>query len=94
MLNNEGDTLTIELSLPVDIDNDYSKLFTKIMWRFSYDVIEKYVPVNPHTWDLHFDLSIAVFLLSTIGFLVVLVLGKRDTENIEKNKNIEKRKMI
>ena len=85
--HNEGDTLTIELSLPNDIDNGYSKLFTKIMWRFSYEVVEKYVPVNPKTWDLQFDLSIAVFILSTIGFLVVLVLGKRNTDNIEKNNN-------
>ena len=74
-------------TLPNDIDNGYSKLFTKIMWRFSYEVVEKYVPVNPKTWDLQFDLSIAVFILSTIGFLVVLVLGKRNTENIENNNN-------
>ena len=91
--HNEGDTLTIQVSLPTTIDNDASKLFTKILWRFSYDVVEKYTPINPHTWDLKFDLSIAVFILSSIGFLVVLILGKKSTDNIEKN-NKEKRKFI
>lgn len=81
--HNGGDELTIELSLPLDIDNDYSKLFTKVMWDFSYDIIEHYGE-NPKTGDLKFDLSITVFILSTIGFLVVLIVGKRNTDRIEK----------
>jgi len=82
----EGDTLIIEVSLPSDIDNDFSRLFAKIMWRFSYDVLESYDDTNPYTWDLKFDLSITVFVLSAIGFLVVLFLGKKETENIENKK--------
>jgi len=78
----DGDELTIELSLPIDIDNDCSKLFTKIMWRFSYDVVSHYE--NPKTGDFKFDLSITVFLLSALGFLVVLILGKKSTDEIEK----------
>jgi len=31
-------------------------------------------------------LSITVFVLSAIGFLVVLFLGKKETENIENKK--------
>lgn len=81
-----GDRLTIELSLPTDIDNDYSKLFTKIMWRFSYDVISHgNLPPNPNTWDLKFDLSIALFIASAIGFLVVLFAWKINNDDIEKN---------
>ena len=81
-----GDRLTIELSLPTDIDNDYSKLFTKIMWRFSYDVISHgNLPPNPNTWDLKFDLSIALFIASAIGFLVVLFAWKINSDDIEKN---------
>ena len=88
----EGDTLTIELSLPKDIDNDYSKLFTKIRWRFSYDVIGhgEIIPINPKTWHLKFALSITVFLLFTLGFITVLILGNKSTDNI-KNKKKERR---
>jgi len=83
---NEGEKLTIELSLPTDMDNEYSKLFTKITWRFSYDIISKNrESTNPKTWDLKFDLSITIFLLSSIGFLIILFLEKKNTENIEKN---------
>jgi hypothetical protein len=35
-----GDTFQIEVSLPNDSDNDFSRLFAKIMWRFSYDVVD------------------------------------------------------
>ena len=83
-----GDTLTIEVSLPIDVDNDCSKLFTKVMWKFSYDIIrEENNPLNPYTWDLKFDLSITVFLISAIGLLVVMILGKYSTNNIEIDKN-------
>ena len=85
--HNEGEKIKIELSLPVDIDNEYSKLFTKIMWRFSYEVISHSKnPTNPETWDLKFDLSITVFILSSIGFLIVLFFEKKGTDIIEKNK--------
>ena len=82
----KGDTFIIEVSLPSNIDNDFSRLFAKIMWRFSYDIIEE--PnggINPYTGDIKFDLSITVFFISAIGFLVVLFLEKKETENIEKN---------
>ena len=84
----QGSKYIIELYLPPDIDNEYSKLFAKIMWEFSYDVISRHdnIPPNPKTWDLKFDLSIAVFLLSALGFLIVLVVGSRDSDVIE-NKN-------
>ena len=82
-----GDRLTIELSLPVEIDNDYSKLFTKITWRFSYDVISHgNSQQNPKTGDLKFDLSIALFIVSAIGFLVVLFAWKINSDDIEKIK--------
>ena len=81
--HNGGDEITIELSLPIDIDNDYSKLFTKVVWEFSYDVIEHYGE-NPKTGDSKFDMSITVFILSAIGFLVVLIVGKVNSDEIEK----------
>lgn len=39
---NEGDSYEIELSFPSDADNDYSRLFTKILWKFSYDTVEQH----------------------------------------------------
>ena len=89
--HNEGDKFTIELSLPTNIDNDYSKLFTKIMWRFSYETkYQNSSLINPKTWDLKFDISITVFIISAIGFLIILFMGRRNTEKKEKN-NKEKR---
>ena len=82
---NEGDQFTIELTLPIDVDNEFSKLFTKVMWRFSYDVISYHEETNPNTGDLQFDLSITLFMLSALGLLVVLILAKGgNNEYIEK----------
>ena len=85
--HNEGEKFTIELFLPVNVDNNYSKLFTNIIWRFSYETeYHRSSLINPKTWDLKYDLSITVFILSAIGFIVVLLIGRRDTDIIEKNK--------
>ena len=80
----EGDNYTIEVSLPSNIDNDFSRLFAKITWRFSYDILEDHYEPVPITGD-NIDVSITVFLTSALGFLVVLFIWKRETENIEKN---------
>jgi len=84
----QGENFTIEVSLPKDIDNDFSKLFAKITWRFSYDVLEQDNELAPNTGmgDFEFDTSITVFLISWLGLLIVLFLGKRESENIENNK--------
>ena len=81
--HSKGDTFIIEVYLPNDTNNDFSKLFTKINWKFSYDVIEQHNEPLPVTGD-NINMSITVFLISAIGFLVVLFLWKRETENIEK----------
>lgn len=80
----EGDIFTVEISLPKDIDNNFSKSFAKITWIFSSDVKERREKINPQTWDFSFDVSITAFLISTIGFIVVLFLGKKETDSIEK----------
>lgn len=84
----KSDKLTIELILPKDIDNDFSKLLTRITWKFSIDSLSYYKDhdhENPFTGDLKFDLSITVFILSAIGLLIVLLIGRYSTDNIEKN---------
>ena len=85
----EGDTYTIEIKLPKEANNEVSKLLTKLRWNFSSEVIgeeeeEEKEDDTPATGDIKFDLSITVFLLSAIGFLVVLFLERKETENIEK----------
>ena len=79
---NEGEDYTFELSLPIELDNEFSKILTDVTWVFSMDVLGEQKE-NPHTWDLKFDLSITVFLISAIGFIVVLILDRKETENIE-----------
>ena len=88
-----GENFTIEISLPKDIDNDFSKLFAKITWRFSYDVLEQDNELAPNTGmgDFEFDTSITVFLISWLGLLIVLFMGKKESENIE-NKKLKKGK--
>ena len=76
----EGDSFIVEISLPKNIDNNFSKLFTKIIWIFSCEVLEQHNGLNPQTWDYNFDLSITVFLISTVGFIIVLFLGKKEAD--------------
>lgn len=84
----KGDKLKIELILPKEIDNDFSKLLTSIIWKFTIDNIKdnnyNHGLINPNTWDLKFDLSITIFIISSLGLLIVLIMEKYSTDNIEK----------
>ena len=86
---NHGDQedITFDLSIPPDLDNNFSKIATKIVWIFSVDEI----PENPNTWDLKYDLSITLFLFSAAGLIIVMFLAKQEEDNIEKSK-LEKRR--
>ena len=81
----QGDSYTIELSLPIDADNEYSKLFAKVMWKFSYenadhqdedDGDDHESNINPNTSDINLDLSIIIFIFSTMGLIITLIFGK------------------
>lgn len=80
----EGENLVLEISLPKELDNEFSKILTKVLWKFSLETLGASED-TPKTGDLKFDLSITVFLLSAIGFLVVLFLERKEKENIENN---------
>ncbi len=86
----KGDTLTLEVSLPKELDNEFSKILTKMTWRFSLEIVEGSI-INPDTWDLKFDLSISIFLISAVGLLIVLILEKRVNDDIEKSKRKEEK---
>ena len=86
---NHGDQedITFDISIPPDLDNNFSKIATKIVWIFSVDEESN----NPNTWDLKYDLSITLFLFSAAGLIIVMFLAKQEEDNIEKSK-LEKRR--
>lgn len=84
--------ITFTISIPSNLDNEYSKIATKIIWVFSVEE-EKSNIINPETWDMRFDWSITLFMFSALGLLIVMILEKHERDNIEKNK-IEKRRKI
>jgi hypothetical protein len=88
---NEKDTLLFTISLPKDLDNDFSKILTKIVWKFSLEVRgQENTIINPQTWDLKFDLSMIIFLLSALGLLIVIILERIGINNKkEGEKNYE-----
>ena len=83
----EEDVFTFEISLPKELDNEFSKLYSKIKWKFSYKVLSKVLDGheenNPKTGDFDINISIAVFILSSIGLIVILFMWKKESENIE-----------
>ncbi len=91
---NEGQEQTITLELPKSLDNEFSKILTKVLWKFSLneepeeEPIEEPIPfpINPETGYFIHNWSIIVFIVSAIGFLVVLYLEKRENDKIEKIK--------
>ena len=71
------------ISIPRNLDNEYSKIVTKIIWVFSVE--EENSSINPDTWDLQFDWSIVIFIFSALGLLVVMILEKIENDKIVKN---------
>ena len=84
----EKDKLIISLNLPLDSDNDYSKLLLKILFRF-YAENQSDDAINPFTGDKGIDIYFATFIMSSIGFIIVLLVEKKNTLSMKKN-NIEK----
>ena len=86
---NEEENFVIEVSLPKNLDNDFSKIFTKVKWKFSYNTVSEVLAgnekFNPLTGDFVINLSITIFIASSIGLLIVLIIGKFKNDNIEKN---------
>lgn len=82
---NEKGNYLFTISLPKDLDNDFSRILTKIIWKFSLEVKEQEKKIiNPQTWDLKFDLSMIIFLISALGLLIVIVLEKLEINNRKK----------
>ena len=77
----KGETFKIEVSIPEDVNNDFSKLYTKIKWDFSYmDLSDNSDDdiINPLTLDLGIDIYLIVFVFSTIGLIIDMFLWKKE----------------
>lgn len=77
-----NEVINFTISIPSNLDNEYSKIATKIIWIFS--VNEENNSLNPQTWDLRFDLSMTLFMFSAVGLLIVMIFEKKGKENIKK----------
>lgn len=100
---NEGDKLEFKVSVPNDLDNEYVNLNPKLSLIFTADYKgykenkenkekqqEKHIK-NPITGD-SIDWDITIFLLSSIGLIVVILVEYFERRNIdsinEKNINL------
>jgi len=77
---NGNDELTLTVSLPKNLDNNYSNLITKIKWKFSLQREDSII--NPNTGDFKFCLSIIMFVISTIGMIIIILLLKKENRKI------------
>jgi hypothetical protein len=76
---NQKDELKFTVSLPKELDNEYSKLFTKITWIFSLESTKRNNPIiNPNTGDFKTLISMIMFITSAIGLLVIIVLINKE----------------
>lgn len=76
----EGETFTIEVSIPSDVNNDFSKIYTKIKWDFSYSIYGSDDIINPITYDSGIDIYMKVFIFSTIGLIITMFLWKKENQ--------------
>ena len=94
---NQADKLTFNVSVPEDLGNDYILLNPRATLIFSAeytekDIIKKKDKIdNPGTGDT-IDWAITIFLISSIGMVIVRLLEFRERENVDsidvKNNNI------
>ena len=82
----QKDKLKVTVTLPDNLDNRFSTLVTKLIWSFTCDKFENGVPVNPNTGEYRLDMSIKVFVFSSIALIIVLILAKIDSLDREKKK--------
>ena len=83
---NQTDKLTFNVSVPKDLGNEYILLNPKASLVFSAEYKEKDIikrkSKNPETGDT-IDWAITIFLISSIGFVIVLLLDFNERRNID-----------
>jgi len=84
---NQGEKLDLKILVPEDMENQYENLSTKLEWIFKVEYDKEIDKknnnkTNPQTGD-NINVAITMFILSSIGLIVVMVLEHRERKNIE-----------
>ena len=79
---NTSSKVKFTITVPKELDNEYSEINTQINWVFSVTGIEKReIPkqevISPQTGDTKFKISITVFFISTIGLITTFVVERK-----------------
>ena len=82
----KGDKLNFKISVPIELGNEYANLNPKIIINFTseYENKEKQEGHNVKTGD-PIDLVTTIFLLSSIGLIIVMILYRRENKKIDEN---------
>lgn len=86
----EEDEFDLKMSVPKDLANKYAGIYPKLNWTFSVDYDKDTTKENndnqnksnPQTGD-KINVSITIFLISSMGLLVVMLLDYKEKRNIE-----------
>lgn len=86
----EEDEFNLKISVPIDLSNKYAGIYPKLNWTFSVDYDKDTTKENndnqnksnPQTGD-KINVSITIFLISSMGLLVVMLLDYKEKRNIE-----------
>ena len=88
---NEEANIKFILKISNELDNDFTMLNIKFNWKFSVNPEENKIEEiinniikSPKTGDFKFDLSLCLFFISAIVFIVVLFLEHRMKNNTYK----------
>ena len=93
---NQSENLSLKVSIPADLSNEYIDLNPKVSIIFSADYKEKDIikkkdtedtTVNPKTGD-QIDWAITIFIISAVGLIIVILLELREIRNIDSINNI------
>ena len=99
-LPNEDKYLSFEISIPSELDNEYTQMNIHTIWTFLSKENKNNIAIGssasgasskgtenlPKTGDFQFELSIIIFFISSIGLIVVLYLSRKEKKNIYRNK--------
>lgn len=78
MLNKgEKKDIQFEVSAPIELSNEYTNIVPKFSITFFAEFEAEKIPLNPKTGD-DITISFLTFLLSSIGLVIIIILGARE----------------
>lgn len=69
--------LQFEVSAPIELSNEYTNIVPKFSITFFAEFEAEKIPLNPKTGD-NITISFLTFLLSSIGLVIIIILGARE----------------